>query len=376
MHLGGKLLALLNNMLENRSKLYTEKGGLTMKMGKILCLSLIVMAFSGFVFASGGQEAAGGRPKLAAIFPGSIQDADYNTLGYIALQDVGNKLGFDTAYSEKVAVPDAERAIREYINAGFKTIWIHGNQFNSAAYKVGDENKDVVFIVEEDARPANPRPNFWYFDRNYYTGFYALGTLAALKTSTGKIGYIGGLEIPFTHGEINAITQALVDLKKADGTAVSFEHVYVGDFNDPLKTRQAAEAMMAKGIDVIISAVNLGNFGLYSAVKEAKTPVFITTTYTSKSDQAPNNYLTSDLFNFKVPLTEALSRTLKGETGGYILLDYGPDKARYLELPIRNVTPAINERVKGVAEDVASGKIKVIKNLSEILTPEAVLQAE
>lgn len=347
-----------------------------MKIGRFLCSTLIFLALSGFAFASGGQEAGGGRPKLAAIFPGSIQDADYNTLGYIALQDVGNALGFDTAYSEKVAVPDAERAIREYINAGYKTIWIHGNQFNSAAYKVGDENKNVVFIVEEDARPANPRPNFWYFDRNYYTGFYALGVLAALKSSTGKIGYIGGLEIPFTHGEINAVTQALVDLQNKNGIKVSFEHVYVGDFNDPLKTRQAAEAMMAKGIDVIISAVNLGNFGLYSAVKEAKSPVFITTTYTSKADQAPDNYLTSDLFDFKVPLREVLSRTLKGETGGYILLDYGPEKARYIELPIRNVTDAVSQKVQGIAEDVAAGKIKVIKNLNEILTPEAILQTE
>ncbi len=347
-----------------------------MKFRKILFLCLIGLALSGFVFASGSQEATGSRPKVAAIFPGSIQDADYNTLGYVALQDVGKELGLDTAYSEKVAVPDAERAIREYINAGYKTIWIHGNQFNSAAYKVGDEYKDVIFIVEEDARPASPRPNFWYLDRNYYTGFYALGALAALKTTTGKVGYIGGLEIPFTHGEINAVNQAILDLEKSGAAKTSFEHVYVGDFNDPLKTRQAAEAMMAKGIDVIISAVNLGNFGLYTAVKEAKSKVFITTTYTSKYDQAPDNYLTSDLFDFKVPLREALSRTLKGETGGYILLDYGPNKARYLELPIRNVSDSINQRVQGIAEDVASGKIKVIKNLSEILSPDAIRQAE
>ena len=42
-----------------------------------------------------------------------------------------------------------------------------------------------------------------------------------------------------------------------------------------ISSRQAAEGLIANGVDVIISSVNLGNFGLYNAVKEASTQVFI-----------------------------------------------------------------------------------------------------
>lgn len=300
--------------------------------------------------------------KLAAIFPGSIQDADYNALGYVALQMVKSKYKVETAFSERVAVPDAQRVMTEYVNEGFNVIWVHGNQFNSAADKVADQYPKVSFIVEGDGKPDNAKPNMWYVDRNYYTGFYVLGRLAAVATKTGKIGWLGGLELPFTRGEVNAVKQAIRD----SGKKVSFEYVYVGDFNDAVKARQGAEGLISKGIDVIISAVNLGNFGLYTAVKEAKTKVYFTTTYTSKKDQAPANYLTADIFDFNVVMSKIMTRLAAGERGGDLVMEYGDGNARHADFPISNVDAAINTEIKKVADDVASGKIKVVKNLKEI----------
>ena len=67
--------------------------------------------------------------KLAAVLPGVITDADYNTLGYIAATAVQSDLGVKMAYSENVAVPDVERVMREYIDAGYNIIWTHGGQY-------------------------------------------------------------------------------------------------------------------------------------------------------------------------------------------------------------------------------------------------------
>jgi basic membrane protein A len=332
-----------------------------MKTRRIIAL---VLALAGAAaFAEGTKEAAGSKMRVAALFPGSIQDADYNALGYLALEEAKKAFGIETAFSEKVAVPDAERVMREYVNEGYNVIWVHGNQFNSAAFKVGPGAPDTVFIVEGDGRPDAPLANFWYLDRNYYTGFYTLGYLAALQTRAGKIGYVAGLELPFTRGEINAVKQAI----RESGVKASFEHIYVGDFNDPVKARQAAEGLIAKGVDVIISAVNLGNLGIYAAVKEAGRPVWITTTYTSKKDQAPGQYLTSDIFDFNVTLRQVLERVARGEKGGFAVMDYGPGKARYTEMPILNTTAEINEKVKKVADEVAGGQRQVVKNLAEIL---------
>ncbi|MFP4484980.1 MAG: BMP family protein [Spirochaetaceae bacterium] len=326
---------------------------------------LCVVALGAFAGGQGEGEAAGEEQplRMAAIFPGSIQDADYNSIGYMALQEVGQEYDVETAYSEKVAVPDAERVLREYANAGFDVIFVHGNQFNGAATNVGPNYPDVTFILEVDSEPTDKLENFWYMDRNFYTGFYVLGALAGLKTETGTVGYLGGLELPFTRAEINSILQALEDV---DSDA-ELRYIYIGDFNDPVKTRQAAEGLISNDVDVIISSVNLGNYGLYNAVQEADRDVFITTKYTDKEVQAPEKYLTSDLFDFRIPLKEVVGRIIDGEKGGFTFLEYGEGNARWTQFPIKNVSDELNDRIRQIAEDVAAGEIEIERNQAEIM---------
>jgi len=83
---------------------------------------------------------------MAAVFPGSIQDADWNTIGYKALQNVNNELGLEVSYSEQVAVPDAPRVVREYISLGYNIIWIHGTKFNSGIFDLANNYPEVTFI--------------------------------------------------------------------------------------------------------------------------------------------------------------------------------------------------------------------------------------
>ena len=333
-----------------------------MKRICMIAVAALVFLTSTMLWAGGSQEEPGALLRVAALFPGSIQDADYNTLGYRALQELGNNYDVEIAYSEKVAVPDAERVLKEYVNAGYDVIWVHGAQFNSAAIKVGMANPDTIFVIEIDQRPDEIRDNFFYIQRNYYIGFYVLGRAAAMKTETGMVGYVGGLELPFTRGQINAINQAFED-SKGDG---KLEYVFDGDFNDAVKAREAAEELIGKGADVLISAVNLGNFGLYKAVKQAEREVYLTTTYTSKKEQAPDHYLTSDLFDFTVPIADIVGRILYGETSGFVPMRYGPGKARYTEFPVNNVSEEQNRMLREIALKVASGELEVKMNLQEI----------
>ncbi|NLC51404.1 MAG: BMP family ABC transporter substrate-binding protein [Firmicutes bacterium] len=304
--------------------------------------------------------------SLATVMPGSIQDADYNMLGYAAIQKIeGMFQDIQIGYSERVAVPDVKRVMQEYIDAGFDAIWVHGSQFNSAAFELAEEFPEVSFIVEIDIAPEERSPNVWYLDRNFYTGFYVLGALAATVTETSNIGYIGGLETPFSRGELNAIIQAINDLE-AD---VKLHYVYVGDFNDPLGTRQSAEGLIAEECDVIISSVNEGNFGLFNAVEETDKNVFITTKYTDKSSHAPDNYLTTDGFDFSHPISTVVERIISGEKGGLLELKYGMEgeAARYTIFPILNVGDEVNDLIKQIAQDVADGTIEVIKEMDEVM---------
>ena len=306
------------------------------------------------------QAAPGAEYKLAAILPGVITDADYNTLAYVGIMAVESDLGVDVAYSESVAVPDVDRVMREYIDGGYNIIWTHGSQFVSQTKELATQFPDVTFIAEGDAAVEDPPENLWVIDRNFNVGFYGIGAVAAKLTQTGKIGYIGGLTLPFSYAEVHAMEQAIADL----GVDVELMTVWTGDFNDPTKARQVADAMMAEGVDVIVGSLNLGMFGLFEAVKAGSGEVLVTAKYTDKTNYAPDNYVTSVLYDFAGPLKAIIERTMKGEKGGYYPLGF--DTGVAIQLPLKNAPDDVNSEVEKVVADVKDGKITVIEDITPI----------
>ena len=298
--------------------------------------------------------------KLAVILPGVTTDADYNTLGYLGGLAVQKDLGIEMAYSENVAVPDVERVMREYIDNGYNIIFTHGGQFVSQTQQLANEFPDVYFIGEGDAPVEDAPDNMWVMDRNFHIPFYAVGATAAKQTQTGKIGYIGGLTLPFSYAEVHAVEQAIGDL----GLDVELKPVWVGDFNDPTKARELTDAMIAEDVDVIMGSLNLGMFGLFEAVKSAPDQVWATAKYVDKSNFAPENYLTAALYDWEKPLKDIVEKIMAGETGGYYPMGFETGVA--LQMPLRNVSDELNSEMEQVVADIQSGKIEVVKDTTPI----------
>lgn len=105
-------------------------------------------------------------------------------------------------------------------------------------------------------------------------------------------------------------------------------------------------------------------FGLFEAVKAGSGDVLVTAKYTDKSSYAPDNYLTSVLYDFSGPLTEIVSKTMEGETGGYYPLGF--DTGVSLQMPLANASPEVNEKVEQIIKDLEEGKIEVVKDTSPI----------
>jgi len=298
--------------------------------------------------------------KLAAIFPGVITDADYNTLAYEGIVGLQQETGIETAYSESVAVPDVDRVMREYIDAGFNIIWTHGGQFVTQTADLAVQFPDVVFIAEGDDALVDSPANLWFIDRNFHVGFYGIGAVAARATQTGKIGYLGGLTLPFSYAEAHAVQQAVDD----SGLDVEVKMVWAGDFNDPTKARQVADALIAEDCDVIIGSLNLGMFGLFEAVKASESEVLVTAKYTDKSSYAPENYITAFLYDFTIPLKSIYESVQAGQLGGYYPLGF--DTGAFIQTPLQNVDPSVATEVEAIIQDVIDGDIEVVKDTSEI----------
>lgn len=294
--------------------------------------------------------------KVALILPGTVEDADYNFVGYRALQEVKDELGISFKYQERVAPVDAGRVARGFINDGYNVIIFHGGQYVTTVRELAPQFPEIHFVAESSG-PIDFPDNVWNIGRKFYQGFYPLGTLGGLATKSNKIGVVVGVRLPDFIASINAIKWAA----RSVNPNVQVIYNFVGDQNDPVKARQAAEAQINAGADFIISMVNLGTYGVIEAAKGKK--VLLTTFYTDKYDLAPENFTASLLLDFSVPYKAVLRKIQEGVRSGYEEMRPGNG----MELSeIRNVPPDVAQKVQEIFQKIASKELQIQEKIDAI----------
>jgi basic membrane protein A len=310
-----------------------------------------------------GEQATGGDVgNLAMLLPGPIQDADYNAVAYEALQTIAEEGGIETAYSENVAVVDAERVAREYITDGFPIVAFHGGQYLTIATQLATQFPDTQFIVESSGELAEQPENVWNIGRLFYPGYYVLGSLAASASQTGNVAFLGGIDIPDYKAGANAFFAGTRSVRPDIGLQFTF----TGDQNDAVKGRQAAGALIDGGADVLVLGVNNAIFGVAEAAMAASNPVKLTGLYTDKSSIAPELFMTSMVFDFTGAYQDVLDQVADGQRSGYH--EMRPGSGVSLS-EIRNVDQATKTTAQQVFEQVASGEVTVEANAEQVVVP-------
>ena len=180
-------------------------------------------------------------------------------------------------------MPDIEARLNEAVGDGADVVWTHGSQFYEATAKVAEDNPDVAFIGEFDGTAKDQPANVWTIDRQFHIGFYGMGVFASELSKTGKVGYVGGLSLPFSMSEVHAMEQAIADT----GASTEITPVWTGDFNDAAKAQQFATQLIGSGADVIVGSLNQGATGTFQAFEgKPEGSGWVTAKYTDKSAAA------------------------------------------------------------------------------------------
>jgi basic membrane protein A len=99
-------------------------------------------------------------------------------------------------------------------------------------------------------------------------GSYLAGVAAALKSKDGKIGFIGGVDLPLIKKFAAGFQQGVKDTKP--DASVQIQYLSTGTdlsgFGAPDKGKAAAKGMLDKGIDVIFAAAGGSGAGAIEAV--------------------------------------------------------------------------------------------------------------
>lgn len=168
----------------------------------------------------------------------------------------------------QTATADMVTAGEQLVMAGKEIIIMSGFTFAEAVGEMQVTHPDIKFVIIDSAPEEIMDNTLAIYFAEQESGFLA-GVAAALKTETGQVGFIGGMNIPpvraFGHGYGMGIAYANANL----GTDVALSHyVYQGGFADAQAGGTLAAGIYDAGVDIIFAAAgNVGN----GVIAEART---------------------------------------------------------------------------------------------------------
>lgn len=185
--------------------------------------------------------------KVGFVYVGPVGDAGWtyaHDQGRVALEKaLGNKV--KTTYIENVPEgADAERVIRKMATEGNKVIFTTSFGYMNPTEKVAKAFPKVIFAHATGYKTGK---NLATYESRFYEGAYLLGVVAGKMTKRNSLGVVASFPIPEVVRNINAFTLGAQSVNPAVKTKV----IWVNSWYDPAKERQAAETLVAQGVDVM-----------------------------------------------------------------------------------------------------------------------------
>jgi simple sugar transport system substrate-binding protein len=185
--------------------------------------------------------------KVGFVYVSPVGDAGWTSQHNAGREQMLKTLGTTvaTTYVEKVPEgADAERVIRDLAQQGNQLIFTTSFGYMNPTLKVAEEFKDVKF---EHATGYKTAPNVNTYNARFYEGRYLAGMIAGAMSKTGTVGYVGAFPIPEVLQGINAFALGA----RASNPKAQVRVVWISTWYDPGKERDAANALMGQGADVV-----------------------------------------------------------------------------------------------------------------------------
>jgi basic membrane protein A len=288
--------------------------------------------------ASPGSAAPTQGFKAAIVLPGIITDKAWNQAGYEGLTVAKDKLGVETAYVEKVSQADQAEALSDFARRGFNLVFAHGGQFDAAIQQVAGQFPKTFFVGVNGAASGS---NIASLRIDHLQASYICGIIGASMTKTNKMAYLAGQEFQATQEEMRGFELGAKSVKPEISVTASF----TGDWNDAAKAKEAVEALISSGSDVIFQW--LDNAAPTVLQTAADKGVYAFGNTADQLEVAPKAVLTSSVKRIDLAIAYLADLALKQELKGEIYT-LGLDKPDILFLGKYGV--AVPEQVKKQAE--------------------------
>ena len=279
-------------------------------------------------------------------------DKSFNEAAYNGMQRWTKETGKPYLEFEIANESQREQAIRRMAEKGASPIIGVGFSQASSIEKVAKEFPKLKFAIVDMVVNL---PNVESVVFKEQEGSFLVGAMAAMASKTGKVGFVGGMDIPlirrfacgYEQGAkfINAKAEVYQNMTGTTGAA----------WNDPGRGGELAKAQFAKGADVVFAAAGGTGIGVYQAAKDSgKLAIGVDS---NQNHLQPGTMLTSMLKRVDVAVYNVSKNHKPGVTvlglkeGG---IDYAMDTHN-----AKLVSADMKKKVDAAKADIISGKIKV-----------------
>lgn len=288
---------------------------------------------------------------------GGKDDKSFNSSAYEGATRAREKLGVFVKYVEAADDNAFEPMLRAFAQRDFDLIIGIGFAQKEPIKKVSAQFPRKHFAIV-DAQVDAPNVRSLMFEE--HQGAFLVGSIAAMTTKTGKIGFVGGMDIPLIRRFHMAYEAGAKKINPQITVLANYVGITSEAWNNPPKGKELAISQYDSGADIVFAAAGASGLGVFDAAEEKKKfaigvdanqdwtkPGLILTSMLKRVDQAV--YST---------IEEAKSGAFVGGVKHFGLANKGIDYSfdQYNE---KILTESVRKRADEIKAEIITGKIDV-----------------
>lgn len=311
---------------------------------------VVLLCFAALTLAVAGVSAD--NLKVAMVTDvGGLGDQSFNDAAYRGLQQAQKELLVDIAVVESGMMTDYEPNLISLVEQDYDLIWAIGflmaDALNNVAQMYPDTKFGIIDMVVD-------QPNVLSVTFKEEQGSFLAGVFAGLWSKTGKIGFIGGMDM-FLIRKFEAGFTAGVKAVNPDAEVLV---AYTGAFDDPGKGKELAMTQYSQGADIIYHASGACGLGVIEAAKEKG--LYAIGVDSDQSHLAPENVVASMIKRVDVGVFTGAKALKEGKfEGGHIELGLAEDGVGLAFSPAIEVPASIKQALDEYRTKIISGELVV-----------------
>ena len=309
--------------------------------------------------ALGLLSATGALAQPAVIYDmGGKFDKSFNEAAYNGAERWKKETGKPYLDFEISNEAQRDQAMRRMADKGASPIIGVGFGQASTIEKVAKDFPKLQFAIIDSVVKL---PNVESVVFKEQEGSFLVGMMAALASKSGKVGFVGGMDIPLIRKFQCGWEQGAKYANPKVELSAAMTGTTPSAWNDPTRGAELAKAQFAKGVDVVFAAAGGTGVGVYQAAKDAgRLAIGVDS---NQNHLQPGTMLTSMVKRVDVAVYTLAKKTTPGVTvlglkeGG---VDYALDQHNQKLVPFE-----MKQKVDAAKADIIAGKIKVADYMAD-----------